>query len=309
MPKAKKDEVLDERQATSEEVVMSPTEEVKTAKAGKRSAKAIAEVEAKIEKEERKEKIALGELDPSTLGAVKQARPKTRTRLERRSKGFRKAAELVDAKKLYSLGEAIELATKTTAVKFDASIELHVNLGVDPRQADQNIRETIVMPEGTGKAVRVAVFAEADLVAEATKAGADVAGSDDFLQQLDKEIINFDVLIATPTLMGKLGKYARLLGPKGLMPNPKSGTVTKDITKAVKEAKAGKVEFRVDSTGIVHIAVGKASFGKDRLMTNTRAVLDSLKAAKPSSLKGNYVKKITVTSSMGPAIFVDLNEF
>jgi ribosomal protein L1 len=319
MPKAKVTKDVEEIVSTEVVETTEPVEVVETestektkkvsAKAGKRSAKAVAEVEAKVEKEERKEKIASGELDPSQDSGIKQAAPKPRPKLERRSKGYRNAAKLVDVTKMYALDEALDLATKTTAVKFDASVELHVNLGVDPRQADQNIRETVVLPEGTGKKVRVAVYSEVDLHDAATKAGADVVGADDFLQQLDKEIINFDVLISTPTLMAKLGKYARLLGPKGLMPNPKSGTVTKDVAKAVKDAKAGKVEFRVDSTGIVHLSIGKASFGKARLTTNARVVLDALKAAKPNSLKATYVKRITVTSSMGPAIYVDLNEF
>jgi large subunit ribosomal protein L1 len=165
-----------------------------------------------------------------------------------------------------------------------------------------------VLPEGTGKNVRVAVFADVDDVAAAKKAGADVAGGDDFLQQLDKGTINFDVLIATPAMMAKLGKYARVLGPKGLMPNPKSGTVTKDVEKAVKEAKAGRIEFRVDSTGIVHVAVGKVSFGTAKLQTNSRAVLASLRSAKPASVKGSYVKSFFVTTSMGPSIRVLVSE-
>ncbi|HPR09247.1 MAG TPA: 50S ribosomal protein L1 [Candidatus Saccharibacteria bacterium] len=232
--------------------------------------------------------------------APKQPVKPTRTRLERRSKGYRKAAEQVDKTKLYSLKEALELATKTSPTKFDASVELHINLGVDPRQADQNIRSSLVLPAGTGKTVRVAVFA--DDKAE----GADLNGVDDIIKQLEKGQINFDTLIATPANMAKLGKYARLLGPRGLMPNPKSGTVTTDVAKAVQEAKAGRVEYRVDSTGIVHLSVGKVSFGGDKLLKNATAVMDSIKSNKPQSLKGNYIKTIHITTTMGPSVKVEL---
>src|SRR6185369_380380 len=166
----------------------------------------------------------------------------------------------IEKDKQYSVKEALELAIKTSPVKFDATVELHVNLGVDPRQADQNVRDNVVLPAGTGKTIRIAVLAEADDAAAAKKAGADIAGMEDLLKDIEKGIINFDTLIATPALMAKLGKYARVLGPKGLMPNPKSGTVTPDVVKAVEQAKAGRVEYRVDSTGIVHVAFGKVSF-------------------------------------------------
>ena len=282
-----------------------PVEEVKTAKAGKRSAKAVAEAEEKQAKEERKATKKAAESED----ADKPKQPQhVRSRLERRAKGFRKSAELIEAGKAYSLAEALELATKTSHVKFDATVELHIRLGVDPRQADQNIRDMVVLPAGTGKTVRVAVFADADGVAAAKKAGADIAGEDEFLQQLDKGTINFDVLIATPAMMAKLGKYARVLGPKGLMPNPKSGTVATDVAKAVTEAKAGRVEYRVDSTGIIHLGVGKVSFGKDKLSENTRAVLTSVKNNKPSSIKAAYVRSIYITTSMGPSIAVEASE-
>jgi len=278
-------------------------DEPKTAKAGKRSAKAIAEAEEKQAKEERKtaKKDAEEETKPKQV-------QKVRSKLERRGKGFRKSAELIEAGKAYSLNEALDLATKTSHVKFDATVELHVRLGVDPRQADQNIRDMVVLPSGTGKTIRIAVLADDQGVAEAKKAGADIAGSDEFLQQLDKGTIDFDVLIATPAMMPKLGKYARVLGPKGLMPNPKSGTVTPDVAKAVTEAKAGRVEYRVDSTGIVHIGFGKVSFGKQKLEANARAILASIKGNKPSSLKGGFVKSIYVTTSMGPSINIDSSE-
>ncbi|QQS19236.1 50S ribosomal protein L1 [Candidatus Saccharibacteria bacterium] len=226
----------------------------------------------------------------------------TRSRLERRSKGYRKSAELIETGKVYPLGEALELATKTSSVKFDASVEIHVNLGVDPRQADQNIRANLVLPQGTGKTVRVAVFSDD------TVTGADISGVEEITKQLEKGEISFDTLIATPTNMPKLGKYARLLGPRGLMPNPKSGTVTTDVNKAVAEAKAGRVEYRVDSTGIVHLAVGKVSFGGAKLLENAAAVMASIKGAKPQSVKGNYIKAIHVTTTMGPSIPVTPNE-
>lgn len=278
-------------------------EDKTTAKAGKRSAKALKEAEEKQAKEERKAQAATeGEEKP------KQTQKPARTKLERRGKKFRKAAEQVEKGKEYELSEGLELATKTNPAKFDATVELHVRLGVDPRQADQNLRDTVVLPAGTGKTVRIAVFADTDDVATAKKAGADVAAGEEFLQQLDKEDINFDVLIATPAMMPKLGKYARLLGPKGLMPNPKSGTVTTDVEKAVTEAKAGRVEYRVDSTGIVHVGIGKVSFGADKLNTNARAILNSIKANKPGSLKGNYVKAIYLATSMGPSIAISTSE-
>lgn len=276
------------------------------AKSGKRSAKGIAEAEAKqekIEKQHTREEDEAAEADSKP-----RYEQKTRSKLERAGKKYRAAAEKVEKGKEYGAKEALELATQTSTTKFDATVEVHVRLNVDPKQADQNIRETIVLPEGTGKEVRVAVFAEADDVKAAKTAGADVAGADEFLQQLDKEIIDFDVLIATPAVMPKLGKYARTLGPKGLMPNPKSGTVTTDVAAAIKQAKAGKVEFRVDEKGIVHLGVGKVSFGTDRLFKNLQAVFTTLQNARPGSIKGNYVKSIYVTSSMGPSIKVLTSE-
>lgn len=274
-------------------------------KAGKRSEKGQKEVEQKVAKVEaqqhREEAKAEEESKPKQVQNV-------RSRLERRGKGFRKSSELIEKGKAYTLVEALDLGTKTNHVKFDATVEIHVRLNVDPRQADQNLRDIVVLPAGTGKTVRVAVFADADGVAVAKKAGADVAGEDEFLQQLDKGTINFDVLIATPAMMPKLGKYARVLGPKGLMPNPKSGTVATDVAKAVSAAKAGRVEYRVDSTGIIHVGVGKVSFGTDKLQDNARAVLASIKSNKPSGIKGAFVKSLFVTTSMGPSIAVEVSE-
>ena len=184
-------------------------------------------------------------------------------------------------------------------------MEAHVRLGVDPRQADQNIRTTIVLPNGNGKTVRVAVFAPLDEAKKAKAAGADIAEDEEFLKQLEKGTIDFDVLISTPQYMPKLGKFARLLGPKGLMPNPKAGTVTADVAKAVKEAKAGKVEYRVDKQSIVHIGLGKVSFGDAKLLENAEAFFNSLKNQKPASLKGQYVKSIYLTTTMGPSVPVE----
>lgn len=279
-----------------------------TAKAGKRSAKALKEAEEKEAKEERKEKVAAGELDPSEAGIKKGPAPKTRSRLERRSKGYKNAAKLIEAEKEYTVKEASEVLPKTSSVKFDASVEVHVNLGVDPRQADQNIRTTVALPNGSGKTIRIAVFAPADQHEAAKKAGADIVGEDEFLQQLDKEQLDFDVLIATPQLMAKLGKYARILGPRGLMPNPKSGTVTAKVADAVKEAKGGKIEFRVDKQSIVHVAVGKVSFTPAQIAENVQTVLKALSDAKPASVKGVYIQKISMTTTMGPSVKIALSE-
>lgn len=273
------------------------------AKSGKRSAKAAEEAEAKAEKEARKEAGDTTPQDPEAEDRRKKGpAPKVRPLIERRGKAYRKAAELVDSTKVYGLSEAIELATKTNPAKFDASVEVHVRLGVDPRQADQNIRTTVVLPHGTGKTIRVAVFAPESELAAAKKAGADIAGDEEFTKQLDKGTIDFDVLVATPAYMPKLGKYARLLGPKGLMPNPKSGTVSTDVAKAVADAKAGKVEYRVDKQATIHLSIGKVSFGAAKLEENARTFFASLAAQKPSSLKGVFVKSTALTTTMGPGI-------
>jgi len=281
-------------------------EEKATAKAGKRSEKAQAEVEAKLEKEARKEAGDTTPQDEDAEARTKKGpKPVARPRIERRGKNYQKVAQLVEKDKVYGLAEAFEVVAKTNPVKFDASVEVHVRLGVDPRQADQNIRTTVSLPNGTGKTVRVAVFApEADHAA-AKKAGADIIGDETFIKQLEKEELNFDILVATPQYMPKLGKYARLLGPRGLMPNPKSGTVATDVAKAVTEAKAGKVEYRVDKQAIVHLSIGKVSFGADKLLENAKAFFDSLQAQKPASLKGSYVKSTSISTTMGPGIKVE----
>ncbi len=292
-------------EATEVAEEVEATEEETFAKSGKRSAKAAAETEAKLEKEARKEAGDTSPVDGSEEVVKKGPKPVTRPTIERRGTSYRKVAEKVEAAKLYTLDEAVKLAAETNPAKFDASVEIHVRLNVDPRQADQNIRTTVSLPHGTGKTIRVAVFApEADHKA-AKDAGADIVGDETFIAQLEKEEINFDILVATPQFMPKLGKYARLLGPRGLMPNPKSGTVATDVAKAVKEAKAGKVEYRVDKQAIVHLGVGKVSFGAEKLADNAKAFFDSLQSQKPSSLKGGFVKSITISTTMGPGIKVE----
>lgn len=299
------EEVKDLKNAEATEVAEDTKTEAKEAetfaKSGKKSKKHVEEVKAEEERQARKAERKAEE----ALVKPKGATPVTRPKLERRGKKYQEAAKLVEKGKTYTLKDAIELALKTNPTKFDASVEIHTRLGVDPRQADQNIRTTIVLPNGNGKEVRVAVFAPIDVCKAAKAAGADIAEDEEFLKQLEKGTINFDVLISTPQYMPKLGKFARLLGPKGLMPNPKAGTVTMDVEKAVKESKAGKVEYRVDKQAIVHIGVGKTSFGADKLLENANAFFDSLKAQKPASLKGSYVKSVFVTTTMGPSIAVE----
>ena len=297
-----------EMEAASAEAEKHEGKEQHVAKAGKRSQKALDEAAEKAAKEARKEQGDTTPQDPDAVEAKKKGpKPVTRPRIERRGKKYQAAAGKVEAGKLYSLAEALELATTTSTTAFDASVELHVRLGVDPRQADQNIRATVSLPHGTGKDVRVAVFAPESEHAAAKAAGADIVGDEEFTKQLDKEELTFDVLVATPQYMPKLGRYARLLGPRGLMPNPKSGTVATDVAKAVTEAKAGKIEYRVDKQAIVHLPFGKVSFGADKLAGNAQAFFTSLQAQKPSSLKGAYIKSITVSTTMGPGIKVEVS--
>ncbi len=281
-----------------EEAEEKENAEPKVAKAGKRSAKALKEAEEKAAKEGRKATKVEDEEAPKPKKPVTP----TRSRLERRGKNYQEAAKAIEKDKTYSLEEAVALAIKTSKVKFDATIEVHIRLNVDPRHADQNIRDNLVLPAGTGKKIRVAVFAD-----EAVP-GADVSGIEKITKDLEKGNLDFDTLIATPTNMPKLGKYARVLGPRGLMPNPKSGTVTTDLAKAVEQAKAGRVEYRVDSTGIVHIGAGKVSFKPADIEANLRAVLASIKNNKPASVKGIYVHSIYLTTSMGPSIPVLTSE-
>ena len=292
--------------AKIEGIAESDETNTKLAKSGKRSEKHIKEVEEKLAKEERKEHgDTTPQSDEVSESSKKGPKPITRPKLERRGKRYQEVAKLVDKSKNYSLSDALELAIKTNPSKFDASVEVHVKLGVDPRQADQNIRATVSLPKGTGKTIRVAVFAPETDHTAAKKAGADMVGDDDFLKQLEKGNLNFDILITTPAYMPKLGKYARVLGPKGLMPNPKAGTVAVNVSKAVIEAKAGKVEYRVDKQAIVHLAIGKVSFGATDLETNAKAFFASLSAQKPSSIKGVFVKSTYISTTMGPGIKVE----
>jgi len=221
-------------------------------------------------------------------------------------KKFKAAAALIDRNKLYSVEEAIGLAKKTARTKFDETVDLAVNLGVDPKQADQMVRGTVVLPHGTGKKVKILVFAKGEKEKEARDAGADYVGSEDLAEKIQKEgWTDFDTVVATPDIMGLVGKLGKVLGPRGLMPNPKTGTVTFDVAKAIKEIRAGKVEYRVEKAGIVHVPVGKASFDEQKLVENTKAVLGSILKAKPSSSKGKYVKAVTASTTMGPGIKMD----
>lgn len=216
-------------------------------------------------------------------------------------KNYVESAKLVDKNALYTPAEALELAVKTAKAKFDETIELHVRLGVDPRHADQQVRGAVVLPHGTGKTVRVLVFAKGDKANEAQAAGADFVGADELVQKIQGENwFDFDVVVATPDMMGVVGRLGRVLGPKGLMPNPKSGTVTFDVAKAIEDIKAGKVEYRVDKTAIVHCPIGKKSFGEAKLVENFKALMDALVKAKPAAAKGQYIKSVSVSATMGP---------
>lgn len=225
--------------------------------------------------------------------------------MPKRGKKYIETAKLVDKSKEYDLAEAVALLKKTAVAKFDETIELHVRLGVDSRHADQQVRGTVLLPNGTGKTVRVAVFAKGAKVEEALAAGADFAG-EDLIEKVQKENwLDFDVAIATPDMMGQVGRIGRVLGPRGLMPNPKAGTVTMDVASAVQEVKAGKVEYRTDKQNIVHVLIGKASFTEEALIQNLSAVLGAIVKAKPASAKGRYLRSVTIASTMGPGIHLN----
>jgi large subunit ribosomal protein L1 len=224
-----------------------------------------------------------------------------------RSKGYRKAAEQIDSAKLYEPAEAIKLAKESSPTKFDATVEVAMRLGVDPRKADQMVRGTVNLPHGTGKTARVIVFAQGAKAEEAAAAGADEVGTDELVARIQGGWLDFDAAIATPDQMAKIGRIARILGPRGLMPNPKTGTVTMDVAKAVSDIKGGKITFRVDKHSNLHLIIGKASFSADQLVDNYAAVLDEVLRAKPSAAKGKYLKKVTVTTTMGPGVPVDPN--
>ncbi|MDP4038469.1 MAG: 50S ribosomal protein L1 [bacterium] len=268
------------------------------AKAGKRSKKAIAKIKEKEIKQQRK-----------TLAPPEQSKKKVITvknLLKAHSKSYRQALKEIDRQKYYDLSEAIGMIKKLSNVKFDASLEIHINLGINPKQADQNIRGSVIMPEGIGKKVKVAVLANEKLTKDLKAAGADICDEGDLLTAISKAKLDFDVLVSTPEQMVKLGRYAKVLGPKGLMPSPKSGTVTVDPVKIVKEIKSGRIEFRNDSYGILHLLIGKKSFKASDLLANARALLKAVSQARPSTIKTTYIKSIYLSSTMSPSVKVDV---
>jgi large subunit ribosomal protein L1 len=226
--------------------------------------------------------------------------------MSKHGKKYIESSKLVDSTKLYDPAEALNLIKSMPKGKFDETVELAIRLGVDPRHADQQIRGAVVLPYGTGRTVKIAVFAKGEKAKEALEAGADKVGAEDLIEEIQKGWMDFDVAVATPDMMGAVGKLGKVLGPKGLMPNPKTGTVTMDVTKAVKEIKAGKVEYRVDKAGIVAVPIGKVSFDADKLTRNFRTIMDVIIKAKPVSAKGTYVKSVAVSSTMGPGVKISL---
>ena len=221
-------------------------------------------------------------------------------------KKYKAAIEKYDRSNLYNASEALKIVTDVASAKFDETVEAHIRLGVDSRHADQQVRGAVVLPHGTGKIKRVLVFAKGDKATEAQQAGADFVGAEDMAEKIQKENwFDFDVIVATPDMMGVIGRLGRVLGPKGLMPNPKSGTVTQDVTKAIEEIKAGKVEYRLDKTNIIHVPVGKVSFGAEKLSENFFALIDAIIKAKPAAAKGQYLKSVSVTSTMGPGVKIN----
>jgi large subunit ribosomal protein L1 len=267
-------------------------------KAGKKSKLAVAKQEEKIKKELNKAKAA------ETTTIPKQ-RPVTRPKAERRSKNYQASLKLLEKDKLYPIKEALALIARTSTVKFDATVEAHLRLNVDPRHADQNIRDSLTLPAGSGKKLKIAVYCEDSTKLEGVEA--DLKYGAEFLQLLDKEQLDFDILLTTPELMPKLAKYARILGPKGLMPNIKSGTVTNDLKKAAQDTKSGKVEYRVDSNGIIHLGIGKVSFDQEALLSNFEALLSSVRNNKPNSVKSNYLKSVSLATTMGPSIKISID--
>ena len=223
----------------------------------------------------------------------------------KRGKRYLEAEKLIDNTKDYSAKEALEVIEKFPKAKFDETVELHVKLGVDSKHAEQQVRGTVVLPNGTGKTLKVLVFAKGDKATEAEKAGADFVGAEELIPKIEKENwFDYDVIVATPDMMGIVGRLGKVLGPKGLMPNPKSGTVTMDVTKAISEIKSGKVEYRLDKTNIIHLGFGKVSFGTEKLLENYETVIDAIIKAKPAAAKGQYIKSIAVSTTMGPSIFI-----
>ena len=224
----------------------------------------------------------------------------------KRGKRYNESAKLVDSKKLYSAKEAIEIIEKMPKTKFDQTVELHVKLGVDSKHADQQVRGTVVLPNGTGKTQRVLVFAKGPKAEEAKAAGADFVGGEELIPKIQKENwFDYDVVVATPDMMGVVGRLGKVLGPKGLMPNPKSGTVTMDVTKAIQEIKSGKVEYRLDKTNIIHLGFGKVSFGTDKLLENYETIIGAIIKAKPAAAKGQYIRSVAISTTMGPSMYID----
>jgi len=226
--------------------------------------------------------------------------------MTRHGKRYLEAAKLVEPERSYGPDEALELIRQTSTVGFDSTVEAHIRLGVDPRHAEQMVRGTVVLPHGTGRRVRVVVFAQGDKAREAMAAGADEVGGEDLVKRVEAGFLDFEVALATPDMMGMVGKLGRILGRRGLMPNPKSGTITFDLERAIKEVKAGRVEYKVDKTGIIHVPIGKASFATTQLVENLAVLVDAVNRAKPSGVKGQYFKKLVVASTMGPGVRVDV---
>ena len=224
----------------------------------------------------------------------------------KKGKRYQEAAKLVDAAKSYEAKEALEVIEKMPKTKFDETVELHVKLGVDSKHADQQVRGTVVLPNGTGKTQKVLVFAKGDKAKEAEEAGADFVGAEELVPKIEKENwFDYDVIVATPDMMGVIGRLGKVLGPKGLMPNPKSGTVTMDVKKAIAEIKSGKVEYRLDKTNIIHLGFGKVSFGADKLLENYNCIIDAIIKAKPVAAKGQYIKSVSISTTMGPGLYIN----
>ena len=224
----------------------------------------------------------------------------------KRGKKYQEAEKLVEKGKLYDAKEALELIEKMPKANFDETVELHVKLGVDSKHAEQQVRGTVVLPNGTGKTLKVLVFAKGDKAKEAEEAGADFVGAEELIPKIEKENwFDYDVIVATPNMMGVVGRLGKILGPKGLMPNPKSGTVTMDVAKAIQEIKSGKVEYRLDKTNIIHLGFGKVSFGADKLEENYKTVIDAIIKAKPAAAKGQYIKSVAIAKTMGPSVYVN----
>lgn len=307
--KASRKEIIEqpdiEVATTVDEKAVTLTEDAEpkvVAKSGKRSAKVVRDAEAEVIRKEQAKVAKKAEVVPAKR-VVHVPNDK-----KRHGKAYRAAKAKIEQGKLYDVVEAVALLKTTAVGKFDNSIEIHAALGVDPRQADQMVRASVMLPHGTGKTVRVAVIALADKHAEATEAGADLVGEADLLAKIEKGVLDFDVLVATPDMMVKLAKVAKVLGPRGLMPNPKSGTVTPNIVGAIKAVKAGKVNYRIDRQAIVHFALGKVNFEAKAIEENVRVAIDSIMKAKPSASKGIYVKSLTLTTTMGPGIKLDTSK-